>query len=81
MPSIDSSDIYYPVSWIKTTTDLFLNLFNSPQKTKRSLPEEAECGSLEGIKCWLREGKIQNKKTHNYLSIFFFLCRCRYQCN
>ena len=56
MPSIDTSDIYYPVSWIKTTTDLVLNLFNSPQKTKRSLPEEAECGSLEGIKCWLREG-------------------------
>lgn len=56
MPSIDASDIYYPVSWIKVTTDLLLNLFNSPQKTKRSLPEEAECGSLEGIKCWLREG-------------------------
>jgi ankyrin repeat protein len=56
MPSIDTSDIYYPVSWIKTTTDLVLNLFNSPQKTKRSLPEEAECGSLDGIKCWLREG-------------------------
>jgi hypothetical protein len=62
MPSIDSIDIYYPVSWIKTTTDLFLNLFNSPQKTKRSLPEEAECGSLDGIKCWLREGKIPLKK-------------------
>jgi len=63
MPSIDTSDIYYPVSWIKTTTDLLLNLFNSPQKTKRSLPEEAECGSLEGIKCWLREGKkIQIKE-------------------
>jgi hypothetical protein len=62
MPSIDSSDIYYPVSWIKTTTDLLLNLFNSPQKTKRSLPEEAECGSLEGIKCWLREGTNLKKQ-------------------
>ena len=57
MPSIDSNDIYYPVSWIKTTTDMVLNLFSTPQKTKRSLPEEAECGSLDGIKCWLREGK------------------------
>ena len=56
MPSIDTNDIYYPVSWIKTTTDLVLNMFNSPQKTKRSLPEEAECGSADGIKCWLREG-------------------------
>ncbi|CAF1605151.1 unnamed protein product [Rotaria magnacalcarata] len=56
MPSIDSSDIYYPLSWIKTTTDLFFNLFNTAQKTKRSLPEEAECGSLDGIKCWIREG-------------------------
>ncbi|CAF4584195.1 unnamed protein product, partial [Rotaria magnacalcarata] len=32
------------------------NLFNTAQKTKRSLPEEAECGSLDGIKCWIREG-------------------------
>jgi len=82
MPSIDSSDIYYPVSWIKTTTDLVLNLFNSPQKTKRSLPEEAECGSLEGIKCWLREGKIpsiKKKEPVNCLSVFF--SRCRYRCN
>jgi ankyrin repeat protein len=73
MPSIDSSDIYYPVSWIKTTTDLLLNLFNSPQKTKRSLPEEAECGSLDGIKCWLREGtNLKNNKRNNYLSLFVF---------
>ncbi|CAF4201598.1 unnamed protein product, partial [Rotaria socialis] len=56
MPSIDSSDIYYPFAWIKTTTDLFFNLFNTAQKTKRSLPEEAECGSLDGIRCWIREG-------------------------
>ncbi len=74
MPSIDSNDIYYPVSWIKTTTDLFLNLFNSPQKTKRSLPEEAECGSLEGIKCWLREGMFIQfnliQVTNNYFFLF-----------
>jgi hypothetical protein len=57
MSQVNSDEIYYPISWIKTTTDLILNLFNSPQKTKRSLPEEAECGSVEGIKCWLREGK------------------------
>jgi ankyrin repeat protein len=68
MPSIDSTDIYYPVSWIKTTTDLLLNLFNSPQKTKRSLPEEAECGSLDGIRCWLREGNI---KKINHRNIYF----------
>ncbi len=70
MPSIDTSDIYYPVSWIKTTTDLVLNLFNSPQKTKRSLPEEAECGSLDGIKCWLREGIT--KFFHNLYIDFIF---------
>ncbi|CAF2413013.1 unnamed protein product [Rotaria sp. Silwood2] len=56
MSTVDSFDIYYPISWIKTTTDLVLNLFSSPQKTKRSLPEEAECGSVDGIRCWLREG-------------------------
>jgi ankyrin repeat protein len=56
MSQVRSDEIYYPISWIKTTTDLFLNLFSSPQKTKRSLPEEAESGSVEGIKCWLREG-------------------------
>ncbi|CAF1036378.1 unnamed protein product [Adineta steineri] len=56
MSSVDTSDIYYPLSWIKTTTDLIFGLFSSPQKTKRSLPEEAECGSIDGIKCWLREG-------------------------
>jgi hypothetical protein len=56
MSQVDFDDIYYPVSWIKTTTDLILNLFSRPQKTKRSLPEEAECGSVDGIKCWLREG-------------------------
>ena len=66
MPSIESTDIYYPVTWIKTTTDLLCNLFNSPQKTKRSLPEEAECGSLEGIKCWLREGKIIRMNSLNH---------------
>ena len=80
MPSIDSTDIYYPVSWIKTTTDLVMNLFNSPQKTKRSLPEEAECGSLDGIKCWLREGKSpkMNKRWRNLHFDFFF--RSRYRC-
>jgi hypothetical protein len=56
MSQVRSDEIYYPISWIKTTTDLFFNLFSSPQKTKRSLPEEAESGSVEGIKCWLREG-------------------------
>ncbi len=83
MPSIDSSDIYYPVSWIKTTTDLVLNLFNSPQKTKRSLAEEAECGSLDGIKCWLREGKIPQKKMIKSISILIgrFFSRCRHQCH
>jgi hypothetical protein len=59
MSQMGSDDIYYPFSWIKTTTDLVLNLFSSPQKTKRSLPEEAECGSVDGIKCWLREGKFE----------------------
>ncbi len=58
MSQVGFDDIYYPVSWIKTTTDLILNLFSRPQKTKRSLPEEAECGSVDGIKCWLREGKF-----------------------
>ena len=62
MPGIDTSDIYYPVSWIKTTKDLVFNLFSSPQKTKRSLPEEAECGSLDGIKCWLREGMYRSSR-------------------
>jgi len=56
MSQVASDDIYYPVSWIKTTTGLIFNLFSSPRKTKRSLPEEAECGSVDGIKCWLREG-------------------------
>jgi hypothetical protein len=58
MSQVASDDIYYPVSWIKTTTGLILNLFSSPRKTKRSLPEEAECGSVDGIKCWLREGRF-----------------------
>ena len=66
MSQVGSDEIYYPVSWIKTTTDLILNLFSSPQKTKRSLPEEAECGSVEGIKCWLREGK---KKTQPIINL------------
>jgi len=56
MSTVDSSDIYYPVSWIKTIPDLIVGLFHSPQKSKRSLPEEAECGTVDGIKCWLREG-------------------------
>jgi cytohesin len=47
-----------------------LNLFNSPQKTKRSLPEEAECGSVEGIKVWLREGNIKKKAI--YRNIYFY---------
>lgn len=68
MPSIETAEVYYPVSWIKTTTDLVLNLFSHPQKTKRSLPEEAECGTLDGIKCWLREGKISQTKNKKYIS-------------
>ena len=56
MSSVDATDVYYPISWVKTSIDLILSFFSSPQKTKRSLPEEAECGSIEGIKCWLREG-------------------------
>ena len=57
MSHVTSNEIYYPLTWIKTTTDLICSLFSSPQKTKRSLPEEAESGSIDGIKCWLREGK------------------------
>ena len=56
MSTVDYSDIYYPISWIKTTADLIFNLYSNPQKTKRSLPEEAESGCIDGIKCWLREG-------------------------
>jgi ankyrin repeat protein len=56
MSSVDCADVYYPISWIKTTADIILSVFSRPQKSKRSLPEEAECGSIEGIKCWLREG-------------------------
>ena len=56
MSTADSLDIYYQLSWIKTAKDLVLNLFSSPQKTKRSLAEEAESGSVDGIKCWLSEG-------------------------
>jgi hypothetical protein len=70
MSQVRSDEIYYPISWIKTTTDLFLNLFSSPQKTKRSLPEEAESGSVEGIKCWLREGRFSSfTKSLFFLSI------------
>jgi hypothetical protein len=58
MPAVDYCEIYYPLSWIKFTADTLFNLFSSPQKSKRSLPEEAECGSIEGIKCWLREGRF-----------------------
>lgn len=78
MSQVDSDDIYYPISWIKTTTDLILNLFSSPQKTKRSLPEEAECGSVDGIKCWLREGNLKKKpkkKFNNPLDLIF-IYRC-----
>lgn len=57
MSHVSSDEIYYPLTWIKATTDLIFGLFSSPQKTKRSLPEEAESGSIDGIKCWLREGK------------------------
>jgi len=56
MSQVTSHEIYYPLSWIKTMTDLIFKSFNSPQKTKRTLPEEAECGSIDGIKCWLQEG-------------------------
>jgi len=56
MSNVSFDEIYYPIAWIKTTTDVILSLFSSPRKTKRSLPEEAECGSVDGIKCWLREG-------------------------
>lgn len=56
MSNVSTDEIYYPVGWIKTTVGLILNLFSSPQKTKRSLPEEAEYGSIDGIKAWLREG-------------------------
>lgn len=64
MSQVSSNEIYYPFTWIKTTTDMILNLFNSPQKTKRSLPEEAESGSIDGIKCWLREGNRRFHKHH-----------------
>ncbi|CAF2152899.1 unnamed protein product [Rotaria magnacalcarata] len=56
MSGVDTSDIYYPVSWMNTTIYNILKLFRSQNKTKRSLPEEAECGSVDGIRCWLREG-------------------------
>ena len=57
MSSVERLDIYYPISWIVTTKNLLVDFFfNNPQKTKRSLPEEAECGSVDGIKDWLREG-------------------------
>ena len=56
MSQVGTNEIYYPLTWIKTTTDLIYSLFRSSQKTKRSLPEEAESGSIDGIKCWLREG-------------------------
>ena len=58
MSAVDSYSVYYPLSWIKTVSGLLLKPWaRSPQKTKRSLPEEAECGTLDGIKCWLREGR------------------------
>ncbi len=72
MATVDSSDIYYPISWIKTTTNLILSLFSRPQKTKRTLAEEAECGSVEGIKCWLREG-INRLIRKNELFIYLFV--------
>lgn len=73
MSSDNSYDIYYPISWIKTTTGFILNLFSSPQKTKRSLPEEAESGSVEGVKCWLNEGIDCNSfYLHQILNSHFF---------
>jgi hypothetical protein len=73
MSSVDCADVYYPISWIKTTADIILSLFSRPQKSKRSLPEEAECGSIEGIKCWLREGMlIQFNLIHDTNNYFFF---------
>ncbi|CAF3379583.1 unnamed protein product [Rotaria socialis] len=56
MSGVDAYDIYYPISWINTTIYNILKLFRSQHKTKRSLPEEAECGTADGIRCWLREG-------------------------
>jgi hypothetical protein len=65
MATLDSSEIYYPLSWMKTTVGLLYKLlFTSPQKSKRSLPEEAECGSLEGIRCWLREGESLDRRAN-----------------
>ena len=70
MATLDSSEIYYPLSWIKTTAGLLCKLFfTSPQKTKRSLPEEAECGSLEGIRCWLREGKPLSSCERKHIAV------------
>jgi len=60
MNSLDQN-VYYQLSWIKTATDSLLGLFSPSIKTKRSLPEEAECGSLEAIKVWIREGADVNQ--------------------
>ena len=72
MSNVGADEIYYPFTWIKITVDLILNLFSRPQKTKRSLPEEAECGSIDGIKVWLREG-ISYSCTFCY-RLSFHLC-------
>ncbi|CAF0881941.1 unnamed protein product [Didymodactylos carnosus] len=61
MESIDQQNVYYPISWIKTTTDLLFGFFSHGNKTKRSLPEEAECGTLEAIRVWIREGADVNQ--------------------
>ena len=63
MSRMDSEPVYYPVSWMKTVVDGLWNLFIvHPRKTKRSLPEEAECGTLDGVKSWLREGSFEHRE-------------------
>ena len=60
MSKFEASEIYYPFMWLQTIADNLLSLIvSSPRKTKRSLPEEAECGTIEGIKCWLKEGSTK----------------------
>jgi len=73
MSSVDCADVYYPISWIKTTAEIILSVFSRPQKSKRSLPEEAECGSIEGIKCWLREGMLIQFNLIQDTNTYFFL--------
>lgn len=54
---MSGDDIYYPITWLKTLLNPIWNFFfPNAKKTKRSLAEEAECGSLEGIQSWLHDG-------------------------